>query len=103
MTIDATVLGAAVTALGLIAGAIWALMKHIEGKFETARQTAELAVAEARKDVDADIAALDRKLDDLRSECARRDDLHEIKDTLTNITKRIDGIHSMLARRGETA
>lgn len=103
MTIDSTIVAAALTALGLIVTGIWALNKHIEWRFETARQSADKAVGEARKAVDDDIADLQHKLDELRNECARRDDLHDIKEALRGLGGRIDDIHLMLSRRGETA
>jgi len=85
MVIELAVLAAALT------GYAWRYNLYVEKKIEQNRVGAE-----------ARIAAVEARLEAVRAESAKREDLHRIETALTGVHERIDQIYTLMLKTAST-
>lgn len=91
---------AALSMLGTMGGLAFALVKWVQSQVKDARTEAAEAVREARADAEKQIVRLEGRIEAVRVECARRDDIAALARNVDVLSGRFDtgvsGINSRI-------
>lgn len=99
-----------VTVLCSSAGFLWGAWRFVHGriegvraetlrKCEAVRLEAAQNLADHKREVASELREVTRGLDDLRSNCARRDDFGRLETAVGGVHRRIDTLLAMFTRR----
>jgi hypothetical protein len=93
---------AAAAMLIALGGFSWKILEHLLGRGDTASAASLKRIEEMRIDVSAKLAAIHVRIDAIRNEYVRRDDLHpqldRLADQIEQLGRRLDELLTMMVR-----
>lgn len=82
------------------AGFGWGLVKWVQAQIREARTDAQKETSDLRAQHASELGRLDGRIESIRAECVRRDELHNISDMLKSLGDRFDrgmeGVHQRI-------
>lgn len=94
--------GNLLTGLGVLiamGGQAFGLIKWVQSQVSEVRDDAERKMSEARNDHSQKMVSMEAKVEAIRAECARREDLSRLDLGIQGINRRIDEVLALVATR----